>query len=79
MDKRSYTAHLASIETSLNYIESHLGNIDQHLNKLNERTGNCEVVTAKNTTNIRWIIRIGGGTLGSGGVLAGILKLAGVY
>ena len=71
-DKRSYT-------DILSFIENHLSNIDQHLNKLNERTSGCEVATAKNTTNIRWIIRIGGGTLGSGGVLAGILKLMGVY
>jgi len=79
MSKRSYTDIVISLETSLGFIENHLKNIDQHLNKLNERTGNCEVATTKNTTNIRWIIRIGGGAVGSGGVLAGILKLAGVY
>lgn len=80
MNKRSYTDIVISVETSLSFIENHLKNIDQHLNKLNERTGDCEVLTATNSNNNKWIIRIGSGlfTILAGGV-ALVLKLFGVY
>jgi len=80
-DKRSYKEVLASVETSLTYINNHLANIDSHLNKLNERTGDCEVSTAKNKDRISLIYKIGGGFLTTllAGSLAVGLHLMGIY
>ncbi|GAG58970.1 unnamed protein product, partial [marine sediment metagenome] len=68
---------LGRIETRGEYQDNHLANIDQHLNKLNERTGDCEVATAKNTTRIH-IAYWASGTLFSGGGIALILWIIGV-
>lgn len=84
-DKRSYREivldlekHLVEYNVHIVYIGNHLKNIDSHLNRLNERTGDCEVLTGSNSTNIKWIIRIGSGlfTILAGGI---VLKLFGVY
>lgn len=85
-NKKTYTSvlieiegRLSSIETTTKHQENHLGNIDQHLNRLNERTGDCEVQTAKNSTRISLVYKIGGSILGIMAILAtlafGILNL----
>jgi hypothetical protein len=83
---KSYTENLveihqklSSLETISTYQENHLSNIDQHLNKLNERTIKNERQTAKNTSNIGWICKIGGGIVGSGGLVFLIIKLVEVF
>ena len=85
-DKKSYTENLVEIhqklsalETISNYQENHLSNIDQHLNKLNERTDKNEQQTTRNASNIGWIIKIGSGLIGSGGLVVLICKLTEVF
>jgi len=51
-DKRSYKEVLASVETSLIYMNNHLGNIDSHLERQNNSLTEHGKSIAKNTT---WI------------------------
>ena len=69
-DKRKYTEVLASLEVHFQYINNHLGNIDKHLDRLNNRVRETEDKTTKNTTNIKWLIRIliGAGIISGGGI-----------
>ena len=83
-DKRTYTnvlieieGRLRSIETINTYQENHLANIDKHLNKLNERTGDCEVATAKNKTRIGALYWILGVLFSGGGITFVVLKAIG--
>ena len=80
-DKRTYKDILASVETHFIYINTHLTNIDQHLEKINTVNVKQEVKIARNKDRIGLISKIGGGllTILSGGSVALILKLLGVY
>ena len=80
-DKRTYKEIVASIETSIGYIDNHLRNIDAHLNRLNERTGDCELLSARNKDRISLAYKIGGGLFSvlSLALVALVLRLLGIY
>ena len=71
-DKRTVKEILASVETSIQYIDNHLQNIDQHLNRLNERTTKAEADCATNGEGIASNRRLIWGVL-IGIVLAGLI------
>ena len=75
-NKRSYRDLVIRLDEHMASVDNHLKNIDGHLNRLNERTGDCEVSVTKNSNNIKWIMRIGGGLFL---LIPIVLKLMGVY
>ena len=79
ISKRKYTDTLVSLELVLSYMDNHLSNIDAHLQKQNDTIFEECKARIRNTNDLKWIKRIGGCLLGSGGVTAGILKLLEVY
>ena len=50
----------------------HSHNIDQHLNRLNERIGDTEKKTAKNSARIGLIMKIGGGIITIVGIVVAV-------
>ena len=60
-DKRSYREVLASVETSLTYMNNHLGNIDKHLERGNNKLSEHDKAITKNSTwviALRWMVYI---------------------
>ena len=80
-EKRSYKEILASVETSLSYINNHLGNIDGHLEKINTTNLDQEVKIARNKDRIGLGYKIGGGIFSvlSLALVALVLHLLGIY
>ncbi len=78
-EKRKYTEVVASIETHILYMSKDIKSIKEHLGELNNHVGTQDVRITKNTSNISWLMRIGGGLLTIGSIVALVLKITGFY
>ena len=72
MPDRTIEEIVASVETHIIYINNHLQNIDSHLERLNNNEDKQNNAITKNTTKINLVIRIAGGLLAGGGIVAAI-------
>ena len=79
VEKRKYIDVVASIETHILYMGKDIKSIKDHLGELNNHVGKQDIRIARNTSNISWIMRIGGGLLTIGSIVALVLKVAGIY